>query len=144
MKKIFATILLFLASTAFADTLTPMQRPLPPPARFTCASTGFSANGLTVTGVCVQTIPTNVKYQQPARYNHAVTWDLNGALTTDAVVCVSPAHMGIDHSGCPTFVSIADTNNVVVINGYPFWLAGVSVFGAEALNTQTDTYVWAP
>jgi hypothetical protein len=138
------TVLLLPPLAAQANTLTALQRPLPPPARYVCAATGFSGDGLTVTGKCQQSIPTNVKYQQPARYIFDVTWNLAGALTSSALACYSPAHMGADHSGCPQMVTYSDTNTVVVIHGVPFWYVSTNLNGAEAVNNQTDAYLWQP
>jgi hypothetical protein len=143
-KHIVAAVAVALPIAALADSFTALQRPMPPPARFTCAATGFSEDGLSITGKCQQSIPGVGRYVQPARYIHDVTWDLTGALTADVVTCISPAHMGIDHSGCPTMVTFSDTGTVVVIDGIPFWLAGVDALGDEAVNNQTDAYFWQP
>jgi hypothetical protein len=141
MKSAWSLALL-IPSLALADTFTGLERPAPPPARWICAATGFS--GLRVTGICQLAVPGRAKYEQPARYLYNVTWDPTGAVTQGALYCYSPAHMGIDHSGCPTMVNFSDTHTVVVIDGVPYWLVSSNLYGAQAVNTQTDALVWHP
>jgi hypothetical protein len=142
--KTLLACLALLPFAAQADTLTYLQHPAPPPQRWTCASTGFTDDGLTVLGKCQLSIPGRAKYQQPERDIYDVTWTADGTVTQGALYCQSPAHMGVDHSGCPQIVTFSDTNVVVQIDGYNFWYVSTNVYGAEAVNNQTDTYLWQP
>lgn len=144
MKK-FLILALLLASPAFADTFIGLNNPGIYPQRWTCAGQQFSTDGLTVAGTCVRVIPSTAKYAQPAAYEYAATWDATtGAVTLGALTCYSPQHMGVDHSGCPTIVSLLDTNEVVVIEGVPFWYVTSNAQGAELLHRQTGSLVFWP
>jgi hypothetical protein len=136
-------LLLLAAGTAFADTLTYQERPAPPPARWTCAATGYASNG-TLLGKCQLAIPSTARYAQPARYIYNVSWNAAGAVTQGPLFCYSPQHTGIDHSGCPSMVTFSDTNNVVTIDGIPYWYVSTNSVGSEAVNNQTDALVWIP
>ena len=147
MKTIIALVLLacFCAPAAKADTFIGLNNPGAYPQRWTCAGETFSDDGTTVAGICELKVPGVGRYVQAARYQYATTWDAStGAVTLGALTCYSPAHMGIDHSGCLSIVFYLDTNVVVVIEGVPFWYVTASVNGAELLHTQTGSLVFLP
>jgi len=134
-------LLAMIAGVATAGTFIGLNNP-DMKQRWVCASQTFSADGQTVYGVCQVTVPTSVRYMQPARYQYATSWDTNtGAVTLGVRTCYSPAHRGIDVSGCPTMVSLLDTNIVIVLDDIPFWYASTSVNGDILL---TSSLVWRP
>ncbi len=149
MKKLYIlavalSVLSMLISTgALADTFIGLNNP-DMVSRWTCAGEAFSTDGSTVTGLCEKKVPSTAKYAQPARYQYAAAWDLTGAVTLGALTCYSPQHFGVDHSGCPTMVSLLDTNEVVVLDGTPFWYVTSNALGDELLHIQTGSLVYLP
>jgi len=150
MLKRLAVLLLSLCSLpALADTFIGLNNPsnpttvaVHPPV---CAGESFSTDGKTVTGVCQFKALYGAKYQQTAAWQYSTTWDAaTGAAALGALSCYDPAHFGIDHSGCPTMVSLLDTNEVVVLEGVPFWYVTSDALGAELLHTQTGSLIFYP
>lgn len=130
-----------MATVSFAGTFIGLNNP-DMKQRWVCASLSFSADGQTVYGTCQVTIASAARYFQPARYQYATSWDTNtGAVTLGVRTCYSPAHRGIDPSGCPTMVSLLDTNVVIELDGIPFWYASTSINGDILL---TSSLVWRP
>ncbi len=151
MKKLYIlavalSVLSMLISTgALADTFIGLNNPLPYSTRWTCAAQAFDVSGTQISGICeLKVVNSGMRYSQPARYQYATTWDLTGAVTKGALVCYSPSHYGIDHSGCPTMVSLLDTNEVVVLDGTPFWYVTSNALGDELLHIQTGSLVYLP
>ena len=149
MKTFLALMLTLISTIALAAELVPLATPPPASARWTCAGTGFNLDG-TAKGICELKVHTSMRYAQDARYQYLVSWGADGALLTPvtypttSTFCYSPAHLGSDKSGCFAMVHYSDTNNVILIDGYPWWLAGVSTNGVELVNNQTDAFLATP
>jgi hypothetical protein len=85
-----------------------------------------------------------MRYAQPARYQYSASWTSDGFLTLGALTCYSPAHLGVDHSGCFAMVHYLDTVTTVTIDGYPFWYVTANSLGEELLSNQTGSYWLTP
>ena len=145
MMKLIVSLFLLLPSLALADTFIGLNNPGVYPQRWTCAGETFSADGSTVTGICQLSVPSAVRYAQPAQYQYATTWDANtGAVTLGALVCYNPQHMASRPSVCPSMVTYLDTNVVVVLDGVPFWYVTSNSLGDMLLHTQTGSLVFLP
>lgn len=144
MKRLAILLLSLIASVSYADTFIGLNNP--PGMRWICAGQSFSTDGLTVFGVCQVTVPSSMRYAQPARYQYSAKWDaLTGAVTLVERICYVPQHMGIGpQPGCPQMVSLLDTNVVMVFDGVPLWYVTTSVAGAILLHGQTGSLIFYP
>ena len=144
MKRLLIGIVLaMIAGVATAGTFIGLNNPAPFQ-RWVCAAQKFDSTGTQISGICEQKIIAPMRYEQPARYQYAATWDLTGAVTKGALLCYSPAHLGVDKSGCPQMVTLLDTNTVIVLDDVPFWYVSTSVNGDILLHIQTGSLVWLP